>query len=127
MASDVKIWEETYQSYGDMRSNQFYFVEYQADGVVQKCSAQVAVTCGILQDQPNSGQSCVVMHLGRSKMVCTSNLAVGNLINPAATGAGEYCNVGTDTTHYVAAMAKITMSSGDIGECLLRGTPVRAA
>ena len=126
-STGANIFDMTYKAYGDMRSNQFYCVEVQAAGVVQICSAVTAVACGIIQDNPNSGDTCTVRHEGKSKYKLNGSVTAGARIGAAANGALASKTEGTNTTHYVIAQDVNGGSSGDIGVCLVRGTPVRAA
>jgi hypothetical protein len=123
----LNIWEDSYQAFGDLRSSQFHFVEYQAAEKVQICSATTAIACGILQNNPNSGDTAVVMHEGVSKLKAGEAITFGNLIGPNAKGAGAPRTAGSDTTLYICGDARVTFVSGDIREVNLRGTPVRAA
>lgn len=126
MATEVNVWDETFQAFGDLRSSQFYLVEFKASKVIQACSAVTAVVCGIVQDNPNSGQPATVRLLGKSKMATVAAITYGALVGPAATGQGITKTIGTNTTHFVIAQAIATTASGDLAEVLIKGNPCRA-
>lgn len=126
MSTEVNVWDESFAAFGDMRSNQFYMVEFKASKVVQKCSAVTAVACGILQNNPNSGETAVVRLLGKSKDVTAAAITYGLLIGPAAGGQAVSKTVGSDTTNYVIAQAIQTSASGDVSMCVIKGNPMRA-
>ena len=113
MVTEHSIYDETYQGYGDLRSNQFYTVEFQAAKIVQRCSSTVAVVCGILQNNPNSGESAVVRHLGKSKFASHSG-AYGNFMGPAANGALNVKVAGSASGQYIILQAIQASDSGDI-------------
>jgi len=127
MATEHNVYDASYPAFGDLRSNQFYCVEFSASKVVQKCSAVTALACGVLQNNPNSGEVAVVRHLGMSKCVAGSGITVANLVGPVAHGAIGKKTPGTDTTNYVIGQAVETFSSGETGAIIIRGTPLRAA
>ena len=117
MATEFAIWDQSYATYGDLRSNQFYFVEFVAgsDKIVQKTSAVVALLIGILQNNPNSGDTAVVRHLGVSKcMAATPISSAGLLIGCEATGAGGVRYPVVDSGEYAIATSIETNVSGDL-------------
>ncbi len=121
------IYQATYQARGDLRSNQFYLCEFVAADQVQRVSSTAAVACGIIQNNPNSGESCLVTHIGTSKTIATSGITVGEMVGAAATGAARRVIIGTDTAVYAFAQSIETFASGDIRRVLVRGTPTRGA
>ena len=125
--TSVNILDYTFQAYGDLRSNQYHCVEMAASNVVQICSATTAVMCGVLQNNPNSGESAVVRLIGISKAKTAEALYQGWAVGTAANGALDPKTIGTDTTHYVIGNVLENASSGDIGMVLIDGTPVRGA
>ena len=125
MATDVNILDMTYRAFGDLRSNQFHAVEFQAAKVVQLCSAVTAIACGIIQNNPNSGDVAVVRHLGVTKYKSWSG-AYANHLGTTAVGTLKVVTPGTDTTHYVIGQGLESTVSGDIGSMKILGTPVRA-
>lgn len=127
MATEFNLHDETYRVRGDMRSNQFYCVEFIAARQVQICSSVTALVCGVIQNNPNSGDSASVRHAGISKAVCGSGITVGDLVGPLAMGAIGKKTAGTDTTNYVIGQAIETASSGEVVSIIIGAVPFRAA
>ncbi len=123
----VPILSASYKSFGDQRSNQFLYQEMQATDVVQRTSATTAVAVGILQNQPNSGEVAVVMHVGISKAIAYGSITAGNLLGTSATGTADPKTPGSDTTEYINAQAIESVSSGEIVSVVISAIPHRAA
>lgn len=123
MATEVNIFDATYQALGDMRSAQFRFVEFTADRQVQRTSATTAIMCGILQNNPNSGQEAVVRHLGMSKLEMTS-AAAGSLIGTDATGRGVKVVYSTNSGQYTCAQSIEAVSASSRGSVIVSPVPI---
>lgn len=106
MATEVNIFDMTYLAYGDLRSNQFFLVEFVAgtERTIQRCSSTVAKVCGIIQNNPNSGQEASVRHLGLSKMEACSG-ARGSFFGPDAAGRGTPKSPIANSGQYIIAQA----------------------
>lgn len=127
MTTEYNLFDATYQARGDMRSNQGYCVEFIAARQVQLCSATTAVACGIITNNPNSGDSATVRHAGMAKAVCGSSITVGDLVGPLAMGCIGKKTAGTDTGDYVIGQAVETRSSGEVCAIVMGSVPYRAA
>lgn len=123
----IPILDVTFKSFGDQRSNQFCYQEMQATDVVQRTSAATAVAIGILQNQPQSGETAVVRIFGVSKGIAFGSITAGNLLGTGANGKCDPKTPGSDTTEYINAQAIESVSSGDIVSVVLTGISHRAA
>jgi len=126
MATEVNIFDATYLAYGDLRSSQFRWVEFQADRVVQRCSATTAVMCGIVQNNPNSGQEASVRHLGMSKLEMTS-CAVGSKIGTDATGRGVRVVYSTNSGQHYMAQTIESVSASSRASVIVSPVPIPLA
>ena len=130
MANSVNVYEESYTAYGDLRSNQFFCVEFltAADRVVQRTSAVTAIVCGVLQNNPQSGEVAVVRHLGRTKMLvnCIGVSTAGYMLGTTALGGADVkLTPVADSGEYVIALAvESAVTSGALVEALLYGAPI---
>lgn len=122
MATEVNIFDATYIARGDLRSNQFFMVEFVADRTVQRCSSTVAKVCGILQNNPNSGQEASVRHLGMSKCECTSGPA-GSFVGPDAAGRGAIKAPIANSGQYIIAQTVETATASSRISVIVQSVP----
>lgn len=129
MTVSVNQYDESYQAFGDMRSNQFYFVEFVAgsDKIVQRTSAVNAIAVGVLQNQPNSGDVATVRHLGKAKVLvnCVAVSAAGYMIGTTALGGADVKLTATaNSGQYVMGVSvEAAVTSGELCEVILGGIP----
>lgn len=129
MTVSVPLYDESYQAFGDMRSNQFYFVEYvsASDKIVQRTSAVTAVIAGVLQNQPNSGDVAVVRHIGKSKVLVNSIgvSCAGYMIGCTALGGADVKLTATaNSGQYIFGVSvEAAVNSGELCEVMLGGIP----
>ena len=124
MADDVNVFDYTHAAYIDMQSGQFTFVKLAADKTVTMCDTSGEAMCGILQNNPKSGENAVVRHLGCSKLKGRATVAFGTLITTDHSGMGLSATMGSGD--YVICMNSEALASGKTSEVIVRGTPVRA-
>lgn len=127
MSTELNVYDDSYATFGDLQSNQYYFVEFSASRTVQKCSAVTAVICGIVQNNPKSGETAVVRMLGKSKIKTGEAITYGALVGCTAAGQAAAKSLGTNTTHYIVGQAIETTASGDVAHIVVKGNPARAA
>jgi predicted membrane protein len=127
MAVEQNLFDQSYTAFGDFRSTPFYFVEFVADKTVQKCSAATAVACGVIQNNPNSGQTAVVRHAGVTKVMAGALIsAAGYLIGTAAHGAAIREVLGTNSANYILGVGQEDAVSGAIFSMIMASVPARA-
>ncbi len=130
MGTDINVYDDSYQAFGDLRSNQFFCVEFvpTLDKIVQRTSATTAVIAGVLQNQPNSGDVAVVRHLGKAKMLvnCISISCAGYLIGTTALGGADAkVTAGANSGQSVIGVAvEAAVTSGQLCEVVLYGASV---
>jgi hypothetical protein len=129
MTVSVNQYDESYQAFGDMRSNQFFFVEYVAasDRIVQLCSAVNAVAIGVLQNQPNSGDVAVVRQVGVAKVLvnCVSISCAGYMVGTTALGGADakLTAIAASGQYYLGVSREAAVTSGELCEVTLGGVP----
>lgn len=95
----------------DLSSDQYYIVKLSGAGVVL-CDDATDIPIGILQNDPESGETASVAVDGITKVVADEEISVGELIGVSAAGKAVALTAGTDTTAYVIGQA-ITAASAD--------------
>ncbi len=131
MANSVNVYDESYAAFGDLRSNQFFFVEFKTgtDKIVQLCSAVVAVACGVLQNNPQSGEAACVRHMGRAKALvnCVSISTAGYMIGTTALGGADVklASVAASGQYVNGISIESAVTSGGLCEVILNGAPVQ--
>jgi hypothetical protein len=124
--SDLKC--QTYEAGADLSASQFRFVEQGTDAKVTLCNAATDVPCGVLQDKPSaSGQACSVAFGGFTKLVAGAVIDEGDQLGTDTQGRAVPLTIGTDTTKYVAAIARMPASAAGVIFTAQLVTPHRAA
>jgi hypothetical protein len=112
----------------DLSAAQYKFVKWSSGNVVV-CSATTDVPCGVLQNNPTSGQEAEITVVGGTKIVGSASISVGALVGTTTAGKAAALTVGTDTTKYVAGtIISAPGADGEIGTALINcAAPHRAA
>ena len=101
----AQLREGTLKAAADLSSKQYHFVKLASATTVNVCSAITDVPIGILQNDPESGETAVITIFGISKMVADGTIT-GFGIHMHHTG-GEYTIrqrlSGTDDTNFETA------------------------
>lgn len=108
------VYTESFEAGADLSAQQFRFVKLSADRTVIAIAAITDKPAGVLQNKPASGETAIVLVVGRSLVDSDSALAAGDLIGVAADGQADTIVPGTDTTVYIAGM--VTLGSGAAGQ-----------
>jgi hypothetical protein len=95
----------------DLSSSQYFIVKLSGAGVVL-CDDVTDVPIGVLQNDPESGETASVAVDGITKVVADEAISVGALIGVTAAGKAVDLTAGTDTTAYIIGQA-ITAATAD--------------
>ena len=100
----------------DLSSNQYYFVELDANGRIGAVDAQGAKAIGVLQDKPAAlGRPGSVAFAGISKVVLGGDVTAGNNATSTATGTAEVAS----SDDYILGTFLESGSSGETVSLLL--------
>jgi hypothetical protein len=99
----VQILSFTAASAMSAATEQFCFVELASNGNVHLCGAITDKAIGVLQNSPARGELADVLVVGVTKLRANVDLAVDDLVGPAANGrAAAYVAGGSGTSSYIA-------------------------
>lgn len=79
----------TRKAAADLRTHQYKFVKYDANGDVVLCTAAGEGTAGVLQNKPNTGEAARVRRWGPSKVKASAAINEGDAIATAADGRAK--------------------------------------
>ncbi len=123
MAVETNIWDETYRAIADMQSCQYAFVKFSGAATVALCDISGEAACGILQNNPYSGDNAVVRMAGLSKVRAAATIAVNLMI--CTDHSGRALGVTLGSGDYSIAMTRQVLADGGMYEVIVRGTPHR--
>lgn len=85
---------------------QFTFVKLNSQGQVIPCAATTDRPIGVVQNNPNTGDTATVCGIGITKLVTGSGgaLAIGATIGTDASANAAAVTSGTDTTKYLVGV-----------------------
>ena len=86
MAIESRIYDESYDSVGDLSAKQFFAVKLDANGKIVLAAAATDQVLGILQNDPKAAQAGQVRHLGISKAVAGAAITLGDEVISDAAG-----------------------------------------
>jgi hypothetical protein len=86
----------------DLSTHQFKFVKMSGNRTVTVCAAVTDIPCGVLQNDPASGEAAIVAYAGETKVQADETLAVADLIGTSTDGQAAVVAAGTDLTVYIA-------------------------
>lgn len=113
----------------DLSAKQYYFVKLNADNQVIVCAAATDIPCGVLQNNPVSGDAAEICVVGETKVSGDADLDAGHLIGPSVDGQADRKIPGTDTTEYICGQVKFgnTAANGIVTAFVNCASPSRAA
>ena len=111
----------------DLSSKQYHFVKLASATTVDVCSAITDVPIGILQNNPESGETATITIFGITKAVADGTLTAGRWIGTSADSQASGITPGSDTTVYVMGQAVQAASAGETFTMFLNPTSCRAA
>lgn len=93
----------SFQAGADLSTAQYKWVKFSGTTpTVILCAAVTDIPCGVLQNNPASGENAQVRMLGISKVDCDAALATpGTQVGTSADGQTAAYVAGTDTTKYI--------------------------
>ena len=104
------------------RSSQYCFVKWAGDKTVTLCNTSGEQACGVLQNQPKSGETAVVAHLGPTTILCGGQVAYGATVKTNHSGMG----ITTGSFDYAMAVATEHGALGRKIEAIVSPIPTRS-
>ena len=104
------------------RSSQYCFVKWAGDKTVTLCNTSGEQPCGILQNQPKSGETAMVAHLGKSYLRCGGSVAYGAAVKTNHSGMA----ITAGSLEYVLAIATEHGALGRNVEAIVTPIPTRS-
>lgn len=106
-------YDESYKADADLRTYQYRFVTIQAATGGVTVTGANGVPHGILQNDPNTGETARVRHLGISELIAngTVNIAIGDKIESGAAGIGLKITAAENWLNGIAMDAATTATS----------------
>lgn len=112
----------------DLSAKQFYFVKFSGEKTVDVCSATTDIPCGVLQNNPKSGEEATVCFIGITKLVGNAGLTATNIVGTANNGKAAAYAAGTDTTKYlVGQVIGGTSNANELATVYINCFPGRGA
>ena len=124
-ASQVRFGNLT--AAADLSSKQYHFVKLASATTVNVCTAITDLPIGILQNNPESGETATITIFGISKVVADGTLAAGNIIGTSADSQADAIVAGTDTTVYAMGQAVTAGSAGETTTMFVNPSNARSA
>lgn len=121
MATTFDTELSSYVAAADYSSNQYYFVELDANGAAKVCDAITDKAIGVLQNAPKAGQEALVKTYGNTKVVAGAALAVGDNVAPTAAGKAQ---VAVATQFVRGRVVTAAAADEDIATVLLTETAI---
>lgn len=100
-ANEKLIFTDSHEADADLSSKQYYGVKYGADNHVTTMAAITDVPAGIVLNKPESGETAVILKVGRAPGVVAEAITYGQKVRIDAAGKVALCEPGSDTTTYM--------------------------
>ena len=127
-ANEKSIWTETLKAAAALTTKQYYGMKLTADRTVNIMAADTDIPCGVLLNQPGSGEEALICVIGRSPVVLSATLAAGEPIYFHSDGTAKKWTPASDITKYCAGYITIGGASGETGEAMIQcANPVKGA
>lgn len=118
-ANEKAIWTETFVAENDLSDYQYHGMELTGNRQVDLVDNVTDKPCGVLLNDPESGQEALVCVMGRSPVVFGDTMSAGEQLRFDASGHAIPYDAGTDTTMYCCGMVTIGGAVTEIGEALI--------
>lgn len=89
MATEYKIYNDTYKAENDLSAAQFKIVELSGADQIDVCDNAGDVPFGVLYNKPEAGHAAEIVHSGRFRVVSDGSgtaIAVGDHVGTDASG-----------------------------------------
>ena len=116
MSQQTGVLDITLKAGADLRNYQYRIVYMSAADTVTFATTATAVSIGILQNDPDTGEAAVVRVLGTSKIKMEDAESRGAMITASATGMGVSADA---DKNWVIGTLLEAAAAGDIAELLI--------
>lgn len=89
MTYGPSIFDHSFKAAADLRTKQYYFVEYTAVDTVNVCNAAADRVMGVLLNEPNSNEAATVRILGIASVISDGSgtaIAAGDYVGANSSG-----------------------------------------
>ena len=88
----------------------------------------LVIPIGVLQNDPEAGETAEIMVIGMSKIEAGEALNERDTIGTAADGQAEIVTAGTDNTQYIVGQVVTPAGAGEVGSAFINcASPARGA
>ena len=127
-ANEKIIWPESLIAGADLRTKYGYGMKLSGARGVAIMAADTDVPCGVLMNEPNSGEEALICVMGRVPVKLSATLAVGEPIYFHSDGTAKKWTPASDITKYCAGYITVGGASGEMGEAMIQcANPVKGA
>ena len=105
----------------DLTSGQYLFVTLETDDQLDLADAITDITYGVLQNNPDEGESGTVIVSGETVVVAKAALTVGQFVGPATDGKAQ---VAVSTQYARGRVVKAAGAEGDLAVIQMFDTAV---
>jgi len=126
MAIEHGLTSAAYKAGEDLSSCQYFLVKFSAADTVKSASASTDSIVGILQNEPESGETAEVGYAGVSKVMAGADLDVGDYISADSNGKATPITGGPSTSaiaslRKIVGIVTVAASASEVGSVLLDG------
>jgi len=118
-ANEKSIWTESFIAGADLSAKQYLGMKLSAARTVVTMAADTDIPCGILLNQPKSGQEALVCVMGRSPVKFGGTVTAGMLIRDNGDGTMVEFAPLTDQELFCLGQCSVGGASGEMGEALI--------
>lgn len=104
MATEVPILSDSHKAAADLTGDQYKMVTLDSNDEVALVSAETDVPVGVLQNDPDVGETAQIMIQGITKVEADGALNTNDQIGPSADAQAQSVVPGTDTTIHIVGV-----------------------
>ena len=119
MAIESRIYDESYDSVGDLSAKQFFAVKLDANGKIVLAAAATDQVLGVLQNDPKAAQVGQVRHLGITKAVAGAAITLGDEV--ISDAAGKVISTSGAGDRIIGHALEAAAADGDVISVLMTG------
>jgi len=112
MAVESRVWDESYNSVGDLSAKQFFIVKRDASNNIILAAAAGDTLLGVLQNDPKAAQAGTVRKLGLSKVVAGAAITLGTEV--ISDAAGKAIATATAGDRILGVAEEAAAADGDV-------------
>ena len=122
MPNAKSVYTESFIANEDLSDYQYHGMDMVSSRTVERHDGVTDIPCGVLQNDPESGQEAQVMVVGRTPVILGEDISsLPQLMRFDANGHAVAFDVDVDVTAYCAGQFLQTGSSGETVEAMVNG------